>query len=82
VVESLLDGDRGEVFFWCGSVLVHGESKSRIGGVFVGCGSGRARSCVNVGGYGIRIVVGGGEAMVNKRSELSQVREGYVRESV
>lgn len=29
VVESLLDGDRGEVFLWSGSVLVHGES-SRV----------------------------------------------------
>lgn len=48
VVESLLDGDRGEVFLWSGSVLVHGESKPRVCGAAVSCGS--VRSCVDVRG--------------------------------
>lgn len=61
MVESLLDRDRSEVFFWCGSVLVHGESKSRVASVIMGFGSGIGRSCVDVGGWGTRVVGGGGD---------------------
>ena len=71
MVESLLNGDRGEVFLWSGSVLVHGESKRRVCGAAVGCGS--VRSCVDVRGCGTAVVGVRVGVRVNRRRELSWV---------
>jgi len=70
VVESLLDGDRGEVLLWSGSVLVHGESKPRVCSATVSCGS--MWSCVDVRGCGAA-VVGYVSVKGEQRRELSRV---------